>query len=132
MQLNAALTWFRRAMWFGIVANIVVALISIAMSPAVLDLLGLPFAQPLVWPRFAAFLLILLSIFYVPAALDPAGNRFTSIFAVICRFGGVAFFSIVGGGYIAFGLFDFVFGLPQAILLALGLRETSRQIPMPT
>ena len=132
MQLNAALTWFRRAMWFGIVANIVVALISIAMTPAVLDLLGLPIAQPLVWPRFAAFLLILLSIFYVPAALDPAGNRFTSIFAVICRFGGVAFFSIVGGGYIAFGLFDFVFGLPQAILLALGLRETSRQIPMPT
>ena len=126
MPRNAALIWFRRVMWLGIVANIVVALISIAMTPTVLNLLGLPIAQPLVWPRFAAFLLILLSIFYISAALDPAGNRFTSIFAVICRFGGVVFFSIVGGGYIVFGLFDFVFGLPQAILLALGLRKTSR------
>jgi hypothetical protein len=122
MQTQSCLTWFRRIMWLGIVANIVVAAISIAATPAVLDLLRLPLAQPLVWPRFAAFLLILLSIFYVPSALDPLRNKFAAIFAVICRFGGVAFFLIVGGGYIVFGLFDFVFGLPQAILLALGLR----------
>ena len=87
----------------------------------------LPLAQPLVWPRFAAFLLILLSIFYIPSALDPVRNRFAAIFAVVCRFGGVIFFLIVGGGYIVFGLFDFVFGLPQAILLALGLRGTGIQ-----
>jgi hypothetical protein len=30
--------------------------------------------------------------FYVPAALDPARNLFAAIFAVVCRFGGVAFF----------------------------------------
>ena len=122
MQNQKYLTWFQRVMWLGIVANIVVAAISIAITPTVLDLLRLPPAQPLVWPRFAAFLLILLSIFYVPSALNPVRNRFAAVFAVICRFGGVIFFLIVGGGYIVFGLFDFVFGLPQAILLALGLR----------
>jgi hypothetical protein len=113
-------------MWLGIVANIVVAAICIAVTSTVLGWLGLPPAQPLVWPRFAAFLLILLSVFYVPSALDPVRNRFAAIFAVICRFGGVTFFLIIGGGYIVFGLFDFVFGLPQAILLALGLRDTGK------
>jgi hypothetical protein len=124
MQRQNCLTWFKRVMWLGIVANIVVAVISIAVTQAVLDLLRLPPAQPLVWPRFAAFLLILVSIFYIPSALDPVRNRFAAVFAVVCRFGGVIFFLIVGGGYIAFGLFDFAFGLPQAILLALGLRGT--------
>jgi len=127
MQSQACLTWFRRIMWLGIVANIVVAAISIAATPTVLEFLRLPLAQPMVWPRFAAFLLILLSIFYIPSALDPVRNRFAAIFAVVCRFGGVIFFLIVSGGYIVFGLFDFVFGLPQAILLALGLRGTGIQ-----
>jgi hypothetical protein len=124
MQTQTCLTWFRRVMWLGIAANIVVAGISIALTPAVLGWLQLPPAQPLVWPRFAAFLLILLSVFYVPSALDPGRNRFAAVFAVICRFGGVVFFLIVGGPYIVFGLFDFVFGLPQAILLVLGSRGT--------
>ena len=92
----------------------------------VLELLKLPPAEPLVWPRFAAFLLILLSGFYVPAALDPSRNVFAAIFAVVCRFGGVAFFSIIGGRYIAFGLFDFVFGLPEAILLGCALASAQK------
>jgi hypothetical protein len=119
-----ALSWYRRLVWAGIVANIVVALISIAWPAEVLGFLHLEPAQPLVWPRFAVFLLILLSIFYVPAAMDPLRNRFSAIFAVICRFGGVMFFALVGGGYILFGLFDLAFGLPQAILLWLGLRRS--------
>lgn len=117
------LSWFRRLMWAGIVANILVALISIAWPADVLAFLGLEPAQPLVWPRFAAFLLILLSIFYAPAAIDPARNRFAAVFAVVCRFGGVAFFALAGGGYMLFGLFDLAFGLPQAILLWRGERK---------
>ena len=109
------------SLWAGIIANIVVAVVSITWTETVLDLLRLPPAQPLVWPRFAAFLLILLSGFYIPAALDPRRNRFSAFFAVICRFGGVGFFSVIGGGYILFGLFDAIFGVPEAILLVIGL-----------
>jgi len=36
MQSQACLTWFRRIMWLGIVANIVVAVISIAATATVL------------------------------------------------------------------------------------------------
>ena len=83
-------------------------------------------AEPLVWPRFAAFLLILLSIFYVPSAVDPLVHRYSAVVSIICRFGGVAFFTIVGGRYIVFGLFDLTFGLPQAVLLWIASRSSRR------
>src|SRR4051794_18993119 len=84
---DLALTWFRHLMWAGIIANIVIAAIAIARPTAVLAFLGLEPAQPLVWPRFAAFL-ILLSGFYVPAAIDQVRNRLAAVFAIVCRAGG--------------------------------------------
>lgn len=118
-----ALVWFQRVVWAGIIANVAVALVSIAYPEAVLRLLKLDPASPLIWPRFAAFLLILLSGFYLLAAIDPARHRFASIFAVVCRFAGVAFFTVVGGRYTIFGLFELLFGAPQAILLWLAWRR---------
>ncbi len=119
MKDSGYLLWFRRVMWLGIISNLLVGIVSIAFTPMALELLQLPPAEPLVWPRFSAFMLILLSGFYVPAAHDPSHNIFAAIYAVVCRFGGVTFFSIVGGGYILFALYDFIFGLPEAILLGL-------------
>lgn len=120
---STAVTWFRILMLIGIVTNVLIALASIAWPLSVLHLVGLEPAQPLVWPRFAAFLLILLSMFYIPAAIDPLRNRFSAIVSVLCRFGGVAFFLIIGGRYIVFGLYDLIFGFPQAILLFLAQRH---------
>ena len=128
MTESSYLAWFRRIMWLGIIANVALALLAMFRTEWLLDLIGLPQASPLVWPRFASFLLILLSGFYVPAAIDPKGNLFAAVFAVICRFGGVGFFSIIGGRYILFGLFDLTFGLPEAILLALAW-ASSRKTP---
>lgn len=119
---EAPLRWFRYLMWAGIVANLVLASVSLVAPDRVLALLGLDPASPLVWPRFAAFLLILLSGFYIPGAIDPRRNTYAAVGAVLSRFGGVAFFFLVGGGYILFGLFDLVFGLPQAVLLLLARR----------
>jgi processive rubber oxygenase RoxA-like protein len=119
---NTALKWFRGLVWAGIVANMILALVSITIPAKVLQFLRLDPATPLLWPRFACFLLILLSVFYVPAARDPVKNSFSAVWTVACRFGGVAFFAIVGGRYIVFGLFDLVFGLPQAVALYLGWR----------
>jgi hypothetical protein len=108
---------FKVVMWLGIAANVVTAVISIIWTDTVLNLLHIEIAQPLIWPRFAAFLLILLSMFYLPAAIDPLYYRYSAVVAVICRFAGFGFFTIVGGRYIIFGLFDLTFGLPQAVLL---------------
>lgn len=127
MDGNGCLAWFRRLMWAGIVANVALALVSIAMPGTVLELLGLAAASPLVWPQFAAFLLLLLTVFYVPGAIDPLANRFSAVFSLVCRFGGVFFFAVAGGHYFLFGAYDLVIALPQALLLAVGLHRLGRR-----
>lgn len=118
-----ALRWYRRLVWVGIVTNIVVATVSILYPAEVLAFVGVDPATPLIWPRLAVMLLALLSIFYIPAALDPCAHRFSAIYAVVCRFAGAAFFAVVGGRYLVFALYDFVFGAPQAIALYLAWRR---------
>src|SRR6266568_3033120 len=76
-----ALLWFRRFVWLGIIANVIITLTSIFCTEWVLGLLELEPAYPLVWPR-------------------------------------------VGARYLAFGLFDLVFGAPQAICLYLAWRRS--------
>src|SRR5262245_60865695 len=116
---DGALRWFQRLVWAGIIANLVVGIVSIAYPAQVLALAKVDPATPLVWPRLSAMLIMLLAGFYVPAALDPSANRFAAVFAVVCRFAGTIFMAVVGGHYIVFGLFDCVFGAPQAICLYL-------------
>ena len=116
---DGALRWFRRLMWAGIVGNVVLGIVSIAYTPQVLELAKVDPATPLVWPRLSAMLVMLLAGFYIPAAIDPYVHRFSAVFAVVCRFAGTIFMAVVGGHYIIFGLFDFVFGAPQAICLYL-------------
>ena len=123
---NGALTWFRRVVLLGVAANFAVGITCMLAPVMVIDLLHLEPATPLLWPRFSAFLLMLMSVFYIPGALDPTGKRFEAWWTVGCRAGGVIFFAIVGGPYIVFGLFDLVFGLPQAILLWRGLAAAKR------
>src|SRR6266480_2399679 len=120
---GGALQWFRRLVWLGIIANVVVGIVGVAAPAQVLAFLKLDPASPLVWPRCAAFFLILLSCFYIPAAVDPCAHRFSAVFAVACRFAGFAFFAVVGGRYIVFGLYDLLFGAPQAICLYLAWRK---------
>jgi mono/diheme cytochrome c family protein len=119
-----ALLWFRRFVWLGIIANIIITLTSIFCTEWVLGLLELESAYPLVWPRFGAFGILLLTGFYLVAARDPCGSRWATLFTVLCRFAGFILFAIVGGRYLAFGLFDLVFGAPQAICLYLAWRRT--------
>src|SRR5260221_12576339 len=120
---DGALRWFRRLMWAGIIANVVVGIVSIAYTPQVLALAKVDPATPLVWPRLSAMLVMLLAGFYIPAAIDPCAHRFSAVFAVVCRFAGTIFMAVVGGHYIIFGLFDFVFGAPQAICLYLACQR---------
>ena len=122
-----ALLWFQRFVWLGIAANIVLTLTAIFCTQWVIDLVGLEPAYPLVWPRFGAFGILLLSGFYVVAAMEPCRSRWATVFTVLCRFGGLFFFAVVGGRYIVFGLFDLLFGAPQAICLYLAWRKTRDQ-----
>src|SRR5262249_55436950 len=106
---DGALRWFQRLVWGGVIANVIVGICSIAYPVQLLQRAKVDPATPLVWPRLSAMLIILLAGFYIPAAIDANANRFAAVFAVVCRFAGTIFMAVVGGHYIIFGLFDFIF-----------------------
>ena len=122
---NRPLVWFSRVMWLGVAVNVALSIATLAAPTRILALNGLPPAAPLLWPRFAAWLLILLSVFYVPAALDPARFRVNAWLAVLARLAGVLFFATQATTYWGLGAVDLVFFVPEAILLT----AASRSVP---
>ena len=110
-------TWFGRVMWIGILANLALAVPTLLFPERMLEFTNLPLATPIMWPRFAALLLILLSIFYTPAAVDPDRYRATAWMAVLSRLAGVLFFLTQPREYLMFGLFDLAFFVPEVVLL---------------
>ena len=53
--------WFKRVLWLGILANLGLAVPTILAPARMIEFTSLPPATPLVWPQFAALLLVLLS-----------------------------------------------------------------------
>jgi hypothetical protein len=119
-------SWFGRVVWVGAALNVLLALAALFATAAFIEYAVGPYEQvtpandPLVWPRFAALLLILLSLFYLPAAIDPRRYRASAWLAVLARFAGAAFF--LPQRYVAFGLFDLGFGVVEGLLLLLAVR----------
>ena len=130
--MNKFALWFSRVVWLGIIANFALALPALVMPDQMLALMSLPSASPTMWPSFAALLLILLSLFYVPAALRPLYYPLVSRLAVLARLAGVIFFCVFNRDYIWFGIFDLVFLVPEGSLLFLALREQAARSPAPT
>ena len=120
--------WFRRTMWLGIAANLALALPTLAAPAQLIAMASLPTATPDLWPRFAALLLVLLSVFYTPAAIDIDRFRPTAWFAVGSRLAGVVFF-LFEPAYRLFLYFDLVFFVPLAVLLTVAVRGSRRASP---
>ena len=119
--------WFKRVMWLGIFANLALALPTIAAPDFMIDRVGLPTATPLLWPRFAGLLLVILSVFYTPAGTDIDRYRIVAWFAIGSRAAGVLFF-LPQATYRMFGLFDGLFLVPQLLLLIVALQSTAGNV----
>jgi hypothetical protein len=116
--------WFKRVLWIGILANAALAVPTLVAPEAMLRLTSFPAATPLVWPQFAALLLVLLSVFYMPAGFDL--DRYWAIawLAAGARFAGFVFFvGFQASAYHILGYFDLVFFVPEITLLALVKRH---------
>jgi hypothetical protein len=114
---NRPATWFQRVTWVGIAANLALGLPTLIATERMMALASMPPAVPLLWVRFSALLLLLLSLFYMPAAYDCNRYRVVAWLAVLSRLAGVLFFSTQPADYRLFGLFDLVFLIPEGILL---------------
>ena len=120
MSLDAAAAerWFSRVVWLGIAANLALAVPTLVAPAAMLEFSNFPITEPLMWTQFAALLLILLSAFYVSAALDPRRYRLVAWLSVLARLAGVVFFVLFQAReYHMLGYFDLVFFVPEAALL---------------
>ena len=116
--MNSARRWLSRVIWLGVFANVMLAASTLVTPARAIRFAGLPMASPLVWPRFSALLLILLSAFYAPAALDPDRYRVVAWMAVGARLAGAIFFiGFQPAEYRMLGYFDFAFFVPELILL---------------
>jgi hypothetical protein len=116
----AAVRWFKRVLWIGIAANLALAIPTLLAPEPLMALSGFPPASPLLWPRFAALLLILLSLFYMPAGIDVDRYRPVAWLAVASRLAGVVFFlGFQPAAYRMLGLFDLVFLVPELLLLTM-------------
>jgi hypothetical protein len=121
---NPYARWFSRVVLVGVAANLCLAIPSLFYPNAVLDALHQrPALESPLWPSFASLLLLLLSAFYVPGALDPERYRASAYLAVLSRFAGVFFFLVRPTDYPLFGYFDLAFGVPSAVLLILYVRS---------
>lgn len=132
---NTYSRWFVRVMWAGIAVNVCIALFALWDPDRLFAMLGMPLTSRVIWPRFAALLLLLLSAFYLPAT-HPLRFRVSAVLAVVARFAGVLFFllHVLWGHpaqYLIFSLLDLCFGLPQAILLYLAMNPEHGGAPAP-
>ena len=116
---GGAARWFSRVVWLGIAANLALAVPTLMRPAQMLAFSNLPITEPLLWTQFAGLLLILLSAFYVPAALDPRRYLLVAWLSVLARLAGVIFFVLFQPReYHMLGYFDLVFFVPEAALLS--------------
>jgi len=125
--MNKYERWFGRVVWLGILSNFALALPTLLLPDEMLAMFSLPSASPSMWPSFAALLLMLLSLFYIPAT-RPLRYRPVAWLAVLARLAGVIFFCGFHRDYLMFGLFDLTFFIPESILLTLAIREAEKTI----
>ncbi len=113
--------WFKRVLWLGIAVNLALALATLAAPAQMIEFSRLPTATPDLWPRFSGLLLVLLSVFYMPAGFDLDRYRVIAWLTVASRLTGVVFFTFEPA-YRMLGMVDLVFFIPEAILLLVAVR----------
>jgi len=129
--MNIYVTWFRRVVWFGILANVSFSLAAFLKPTDLLEILGLGSVDSTVWLFNYSVLLVMLSCFYIPAALDPFRYLANSWLLVAARlipattfFVGVRI-AYMTKGFLTLGIADSTIGIVELILLILALRAAS-------
>lgn len=125
--MNKHAAWFRYAAWLGILADWALVVPASFAPEWVLAALGLRPTGDVVWTAFAAWLVLLISLFYVPAANDPHRYRNGAWLMVFSRLVAALWFLVVHpGAYTALGIAEGVLFLVQLPLLVLALRGAPR------
>ena len=126
---NPAAQWFGRVVIFGVIVNMFFVVACFFFPEQMCQLLGLRQPDPIIWVRTSGMLLFIISVFYIPAALNPYRYRATAIMHIIpSRACGSSFFLysvLLRGqelGFLSIALVDLFFGVVSAIFLFFAFR----------
>ena len=129
--MNHYAIWFKRVVWFGILANVTFALMAITNADTLLTALNLGAVESTVWLTNYSVLLTLLSCFYIPAAHHPQRYIVNAWLLVVARlipattFFIGTFLAYMPKGFVTLGIGDFTIGCIEGVLLFLALRAFS-------
>lgn len=136
--MNAYAKWFSRVVWLGIAINVVFFVIPACFFPEqLLSFLQMQIPVPIIWVQAAGMLLFIISVFYIPGAIDPYRYRATAWLSIFpSRAFGATFFIISvlffgqDLGFLSIALVDLCFGVVEAILLTLAMRSSPTQLAL--
>jgi hypothetical protein len=110
--------------WIGIVLNILMIVPLFFFPEQTLAFFGIPYFPETIWPRMAAMLLTIISVFYIPTTIDFARYRLYAWLAVFpSRTFGATFFATAvflfhqPPGFLIMTLIDGFVGLTTVICL---------------
>jgi hypothetical protein len=110
--------------WLGVIANWAVAVWAVFFDPhSLLARLKLGDVESTVWLYNYSFLLMILSLFYIPAAHDPLRYRANAWLLIVGRLVPASTFFIGSAmhfmppGFVTLGIGDSTFGIIELILL---------------
>lgn len=129
--MNTYAVWFKRVVWFGILANFTFAILAFTIPNQLVAWLQPGSLDSAVWLFNYSVLLVFLSCFYIPAADEPEGYIVNSWLLVAARIiPATTFFvgvltAFMPKGFISLGIGDFSIGIIEAILLILTLKKST-------
>jgi len=129
--MNTYAKWFSRVTWLGIAVNVLFFVIPSCFFPEqLLSFLQMQIPVPIIWVRAAGMLLFIISVFYIPGAINPSRYRAIAWMSIVPSraFGSTFFLCAVSffgqdKGFLSIALVDLVFGVVEAILLFLAQRN---------
>ena len=126
MQINQTLSkiWFGRVVWFGVLVNWAFAFwVLFGDANTLMEMLDLGEPQSTLWLYNYSVLLVILSLFYIPAARDCVRYRVNAWLLIVGRlipafiyFVGVAM-GFMPDGFLLLGLADATIGFIELWLL---------------
>ena len=128
--MNIYAQWFSRVTWLGIIVNMFFVIPSCFFPEKLLSLLGMHIPFPIIWVQASGLLLFIISVFYIPAAIDLERYIATAWISIFPSrtFGATFFLSAVfffgqDKEFLSIAFVDLFFGLIEVILLTLFMRN---------
>jgi len=133
---NVWATWYGRTVFVGIVVNMFFVIACFFLPRQTFVLLHMKQPDPIIWVRTSGMLLFIISVFYIPGAIDPFRYRATAIMHIIpSRACGSSFFIYSVAfrgqepGFLSIALVDLFFGVVSAVFLFLAFRTAQASGP---